>query len=128
LEAEITVRKTLHLKCVGGISSHPIFNTGLDLAQRLPAGKELVNNELEDKAVIRLAGSCDQEFTCIEWRLGGSECDVTSNCICGLPLERETESRFENSKGDPLEVGVARTSLKNRARRGEGEEGDGGSE
>ena len=52
---------------------------------------------------------------------------MTSNCICRLPLERESESRFENGKGDTLEVGAARTSLKNRAGRGEGEEGDSGS-
>jgi hypothetical protein len=53
---------------------------------------------------------------------------VTPNSVCRLPLEWETESRFENGKGDPLEVGAARTSLKNRAGRGEGEEGDSGSE
>ena len=53
---------------------------------------------------------------------------MTSNSICGLPLEWEREFRFENGKGDALEVGVARTSLKKRAGRGEGKEGDSGSE
>jgi hypothetical protein len=72
-------------------------------------------DELEDIAVIRLARSCDEEFTCSERRVSGSECDVTSSGICRLPLERESESRFENSKGDALEVGAARTSLKDRA-------------
>jgi hypothetical protein len=43
LEAEVTIRKTLQLKCVGSISSQPIFITRLNLAQKMPAGKELVN-------------------------------------------------------------------------------------
>ena len=53
---------------------------------------------------------------------------MTSNGICGLPYERGSEFRSENGERDPLEVGVARTSLKNRARGGEGEEGDRGSD
>ena len=53
---------------------------------------------------------------------------MTSNGICRLPLERESESCFENGERDPLEVGAARTSLKSRAGRGEGEEGDRGSD
>jgi len=53
---------------------------------------------------------------------------VTSNRICGLPLEWESELRFENGKGAALEVGAARASLKNRTGQGEGEEGESGSE
>ena len=86
-------------------------------------------DELEDMAAVWLAGIRNQKFACSERRAGGSEGDVTSNGICGLPLERESESRFENGKRDPLEVRAARTSLKDRAGRGKGEEGDrGGSE
>ena len=53
---------------------------------------------------------------------------MTPNGVCGLPLERGTEYCFENSKRNPLEVGAARASLKNRRGRGNGEESDSGGE
>jgi len=88
-----------------------------------------MKDELEDIAVVGLARIRDQKFASSKWCLSGGEGDVTSNGVCGLPLERESESRFENGKRDPLEVRAARTSLKDRAGRGKGEEGDrGGSE
>ena len=91
----------------------------------MPRGKKICINELENIAAVRLARKRDQKFT---WSGGGSEGDVTSNGIWGLPLERGTEFRSENGERNPLEVGAAGTSLKNRAGRGEGEEGDRGSD
>ena len=123
LEAEATVCETLQLKCVGSIGSQPILETGLKLAS-LPAGKNIYMDELEDIAVVGLARTRDEKFACIKRCVGGSEGDETSDGICGLPLERGTEFRFENGERDPLEVGAARTSLKNRAGRGESEERD----
>jgi len=91
-------------------------------------GKEKDLDALEDITIVGLARSRDQKFAGIKWRLGGGEGNVTSNGVCRLPLEWESQSRFKNGKRNPLEVGTARTSLKNRTGRGEGEEGDGGGE
>jgi len=105
LQAEVTVRETLYLKCVGSIG-----------------------NQLEDVAAVWLTRIRDEKFAFSERRAGGSEGDVTSNGICGFPFERGSSYRFENGERDPLEVGAASTSLKNRAGRGQGEEGDRGSD
>ena len=85
-------------------------------------------DKLENIAAVGLARFRDQKFACSERRFGGSEGDVSTSGICGLPLERESESRFKNGERDPLEVGAARASLKNRSGRGEGGQGDGGSD
>ena len=99
------------------------FKKGLNFSIHADKKKEY-KHELEDIAAIWLARKRDQKFACSERRAGGSEGDVSSGGhICGLPLERESESRFKNGESVPLEVGSARTSLKNRAGLGEGEEG-----
>ena len=90
----------------------------------MSTGKKIYS-ELENIAAVWLAGIRDQKFVFSD---GGNEGDVTSNGICGLPLEWGTKFRSEDGGMDPLEVGAARTSLKNRAGRGKGEEGDRGSD
>ena len=50
---------------------------------------------------------------------------MTPNSISGLPFEC---FRFENGNEGTVKLGAARTSLKNRASRGKGEEGDSGGE
>ena len=41
LELEVTVCKTLHLKCMGSVGGQPIFKTDLYLVQKMHAGKVL---------------------------------------------------------------------------------------
>ena len=55
LEAEVTVRKTLHLKCVGSIGSQPIFETSwnINLAS-MPTGKKTYRRTWRQSC--RLAG------------------------------------------------------------------------
>ena len=91
-------------------------------------GNEKDVDALEDITIVGLARIRHQKFARSKWCLGGGEGNMTSNGVCGLPLEWESQSSFKNGKRNPLEVRTARSSLKNRTGGGEGEEGDGGGE